>query len=128
MLKKGYTLTEVLMVVVLLGILGGIAIPNYAKSVEKGKARQAATYLTLIRTGQKLYRANNNTYIACANVAAIKTNLGVDITAENFTFAVTAPTATTFTATATRNTDSTTIILDQDGTWSGNNIYKPSNG
>ena len=137
-MKKAFTLIELLIVVVIIGILAGIAVPNFTKMVEKAKAEQEATYLRVIRTGEKIYWANNSTYIACANAAGIKTNLGAEVTTENYTFAVAAGTGTlpgggaeditnSFHATATRKSDNTTIILDQDGAWSGTSAYVPSN-
>jgi prepilin-type N-terminal cleavage/methylation domain-containing protein len=132
-MRRAFTLIELMIVVVIIGILAGIAIPNFTNMVEKAKAEQAATYLRVIRTGEKIYWANNSTYIACADAAAIKTNLGAEVTTENYTFAVASGTgpgqtiANSFVATATRRSDSTTITLDQDGTWGGSSPYKPSN-
>jgi len=131
-MKKGFTLAELLMVIVIAGILAAIALPNFSKSVEKGKAKQAIAYLRLIRSAQKIYASNNNGVYACAagtpctNPAQIKSVLNLEITAENYTFTVAAgDPATTFTATATR-TDGTgkTITLTDACVWGGNDDFK----
>ena len=41
-MKKGFTLTELLMVMLIIGILSAIAIPQYSKIVEKGRFTKAA--------------------------------------------------------------------------------------
>lgn len=117
-MKRGFTLIELLIVVVIIGVLASIAIPNFTKTVEKAKADQAKTYLKVIRTGEKIYYANNSTYIACADAAAIKSNLEAELTTENYTFKVEGNTdiSNSFKATATRKTNTSKYItIDQDG-------------
>ncbi|MCX5715788.1 MAG: prepilin-type N-terminal cleavage/methylation domain-containing protein [Candidatus Omnitrophica bacterium] len=132
-MHKAFTLIELMIVIIIVGILASIAIPNFSKMVEKAKAEQAATYLRVIRTGEKIYWSNNSTYIACADTAEIKTNIGAEVTPENYTFSVASGTGSgqnitnSFTATATRRSDSSTITLDQDGVWGGDSPYKPTN-
>lgn len=46
---KGVTLTEVLIVVVILAILGGLAAPYYIKAVERSKQAEALTALGEMR-------------------------------------------------------------------------------
>src|SRR3989338_10355843 len=53
--KVGVTLTEVLIVVVILGILATLALPMFVKTIEKAKVGEAMSNLNLIRTGQKIY-------------------------------------------------------------------------
>jgi type IV pilus assembly protein PilE len=131
-MKQAFTLIELMIVVVIIGILASIALPNFTKMVEKAKAEQAATYLRVIRTGEKIYWANNSTYIRCDNAAEIKANLNAEVTTENYAFKVAAGTgpgediSNSFLATATRNADSTTITLNQDGAWGGTSPYKPA--
>lgn len=39
--KKGFTLTEVIVVVIIVGVLASIALPMYARSVERARATEA---------------------------------------------------------------------------------------
>jgi hypothetical protein len=55
----------------------------------------------------------------------VRDALGTVIKEGTYTFSVSSPTDTTFTATAT-NSDTKTTILNQDGTWSGTYAPLPS--
>lgn len=124
------------MVIVVAGILAAMALPNFSKSVEKGKAKQAIAYLQLIRSAQKIYASNNGGVYACAAGTScatpqeIKNVLNLEITAENYTFNVVAGNpATTFTATATRKDGSgNTITLTDACVWGGTDAFKPAAG
>lgn len=124
-MKKGLTLLELLITIIILGVLVSIAVPNYTRMVEKAKADQAATYLRAIRTGEKIYYSNNASYTACANAADINLRLNAEVTEESYIFTVTSDTANTFLATAQRRADNTTVTLDQDGVWDGTSPYRP---
>jgi len=54
-IKIGFTLTEVLIVVIIIGILATLALPMLVKTLEKAKVGEAMSNLNLIRTGQKIY-------------------------------------------------------------------------
>lgn len=53
---------ELLVVVVILGILVAVALPNYRKSVNRGYRRQAADLLLAIYHGEQAYFYSENTY------------------------------------------------------------------
>ena len=53
--KKGFTLLELLVVVLIIGVLTAIAIPQYQKAVEKSKAAQAITWVKAISNALKIY-------------------------------------------------------------------------
>ena len=114
-MRRGFTLIEIISTIFIIAVLAAVAFPNYTRTVQNNEAKQAAIYLRAIRLAEKMYLAKNNTYIACANASAIRTNLGVEVSAGKWTYAVTAN-ATTFTATATRTSDSVTITLNQAST------------
>ena len=52
--KKGFTLIEMLVVVLIIGILAGIALPQYTNAVEKSKASEALIILKSLRDQQAL--------------------------------------------------------------------------
>jgi prepilin-type N-terminal cleavage/methylation domain-containing protein len=61
-LRFGFTLTEVLIVVIIIGILATLALPMLVKTLEKAKLGEAASNLNLIRTGEKIYFLEYSTF------------------------------------------------------------------
>jgi prepilin-type N-terminal cleavage/methylation domain-containing protein len=122
--EKGFTLVEILVTILILGVLAAVAIPGFTKAKTKAEKDQAVAYLRTVRTSMRMYYGKWKTYLPLANTAAIKTTLGAETQAPNYTFAVTGN-ASTFTATATRPSDSKTVSLDKDGTWTGTNTPLP---
>ncbi len=53
--SSGFTLTELLIVVIIVGILATLALPMLVKTLEKAKIGEATSNLNLIKTGQKIY-------------------------------------------------------------------------
>jgi len=69
--KKGMTLIELMIVVAILGILAGIAIPTYLGVQKKGKRTEYITNLNIIRLLEEKERAETGLYAAGANTAAL---------------------------------------------------------
>ncbi|MCX5692270.1 MAG: type IV pilin protein [Candidatus Omnitrophica bacterium] len=115
---KGFTLVEVLIVVIIIGILSSIGLPQFAASIEKAKGGEARAYLGHIQTAEKIYYAEKETYIS--NLS----DLDLNLTQKYWSISITTPTSITFTATATRlggTHSGQTIIMDErsnmSGTW-----------
>ena len=60
--SKGFTLMELLVVVVLVAILAGIAMPQYFNAVERQRTVEAVGILTSIEKSQMRYAAVNEQY------------------------------------------------------------------
>lgn len=90
--KLGFTMIELMIVVVIVGILAGIAVPIYGKYVRNARLTEATSRIGDIITASKAYAmenqsiAGNPTWPPANPVGTI-----VDLTAsENFTYAITA--------------------------------------
>jgi type IV pilus assembly protein PilA len=60
--QQGFSLIEVMVVVAIIGVLAAIAIPNYKGFHCKAKQSEAKVQLGAIRTAQKTYWSEHQTY------------------------------------------------------------------
>lgn len=58
--KKAFTLVEILIVVVILGILAAIVVPQFTNASTEAQAGNVATQLQTIRSQIELFRVRNN--------------------------------------------------------------------
>jgi prepilin-type N-terminal cleavage/methylation domain-containing protein len=84
--QRGFSLLELLIVLVIIGILAGLAIPQYMSSTTKAKQTEAKELLHQIYLMERSYQQNHDQYwIPVAGLAANKDNpyafdtLGVEI-------------------------------------------------
>ena len=60
--NSGFTLVELAVVVVIIGVLAAFAVPRFLASVERSKAAEAFNYLASIHSSQERYHARQGTY------------------------------------------------------------------
>jgi prepilin-type N-terminal cleavage/methylation domain-containing protein len=120
--RKGFTLVELAVVIVIIGVLAAFGVPKFLQSVEKSKATEAFNYWSSVQAAQERYIAQNGVYWATANGDTL------DIVLPTLQY-FTAPTITatpgssgspTWAGTLTRNSASSsfgayTVAWNQDG-------------
>lgn len=122
-MKKGFTLLEVLIVVILIGILAAIALPQYMTTIEKARAAEAVSQLGSFRAAMERRWYDQYAGGSYTAVSAI-TDLDVTSSGTRWTYAVSDstaalgsnPSALNYVITATRSGDATRWVqIDEAG-------------
>lgn len=100
---NGFTLMELMIGLVIVGILATVAIPGFSRAVEKIRVKEAQTVLAAIYSSEKVYRLDQDSYGTIAQLVGNRYLADPDPANNNtnWDFGIVAG-ATTFTATATR--------------------------
>ena len=65
--QHGFTLVEIMVVVVIIGILAAIAYPSYTEYVKRGYRTEGQAFLNDVSAREERYFAQNNSYIVATN-------------------------------------------------------------
>jgi prepilin-type N-terminal cleavage/methylation domain-containing protein len=110
--EQGFTLVELAVVVVIIGVLAAFAVPRFLSSVERSKAAEAFNFLSSVQAAQERYHARQGTY------AGLLTDLDIKMTAPKyFTAGVIAAGSTASLE------DSWTLTLTRSGSSAGYGAY-----
>ena len=115
---RGFTLIELMIVVVIAAIIAAVAVPSYQTSIRKSRRSDAVVALGTVQLLQEKYRANNTSYGTLAQVGGTTPSSG-----GYYTISVSSYTATGFVLTAAAvagssqaaDTDCATMTLTQSG-------------
>lgn len=108
--RRGMTLMEILIVLLILGIVAGLAVPSFTRAMEGSRMNEAKVNLGILHMAQKIYRINNGTYWngGTVNISsptnALNTALGTEISAMYYPSVTVTGNATTYSATNARAT------------------------
>jgi type IV pilus assembly protein PilE len=74
--NRGFTLIEILVVLVVIGILAAIAIPSYQNQLRKSSRAAAQAFMAEIANKEIFYLQSQRTYWDCAKPCASFTPIG----------------------------------------------------
>jgi prepilin-type N-terminal cleavage/methylation domain-containing protein len=81
--KKGFTMVELLVVLVIVAILAAVATPIYLANTQRARASEAIATMGLLRQAMRDYRVNANTYYdiaAATDVGNIQNAIPISVT------------------------------------------------
>jgi len=105
MKSRGFTLLELILVVIIVGILASLGMVSYTKVMERSRSAEAREALGMIRTAEEAYKMDNPTVGYSNVIADVGVGTAVCDATHYFKYTITTaggPPTTSFTATATR--------------------------
>jgi prepilin-type N-terminal cleavage/methylation domain-containing protein len=104
----GFTLVELIIVIVIVGTLVSIAVPLYSHYTETAKVREGFGMIKAVRTSQKLERIKRSMYYTATGVSAstVFMQKGIDVRESIYFTYETTGDADKFTVTATATPES----------------------
>lgn len=102
--KSGFTLLEIIIVIIIVGVLASLALPRFFSTVEFSKSSEALNSIGVLRGAmERCYLASSGTYVGCA-LASLDVEDPSTTPGTRFAYTlVGAPSATAYTLRATRN-------------------------
>ena len=96
------TLLELLIVVTIVAILTGVALPSWNSQVQKVRRADARNTLMLVQVEQEKYRADNGSY--ASSMSALGLSAYGSTSRDYYTISIVSSSATDFVASAVPNT------------------------
>jgi type IV pilus assembly protein PilE len=112
---KGFTLIELMIVIVIVGILAAIAIPSYENSVKKSKRADAQSALLTFANAMERYYTTNGDYSGATASGVYVNQVPTDGGTKYYDLSVTVPTTLP---------DTYTLLATPTGSMSGDGKLK----
>lgn len=137
--NSGFTLLELLIVIIILGILAAIALPKFTGATEKARITEAVNMMTHIREAEASHNISGSGFTNNLTTLGFVTGGGWTVNPTNATgryFTITFDVATPTTIIATRNSiggatynGNTIRLFIENGSWdsAGTHPLKPTN-
>lgn len=122
--KSGFTLLEIIIVIIIIGILASLAMPKFFKTVEYSRATEALGSLGAIRRAMDICYQPTRDFTPCNSFAALSIEDPGAMAGAHWTYSFSNLGANTYTVTATRTAvdngvTTDTITINEAGTKTG---------
>jgi prepilin-type N-terminal cleavage/methylation domain-containing protein len=122
--RRGYSLVEMIVAVIVAGVLLSIGVPRFQRSLEQSRADVAGANLRAIWSAQRLYWLQNRTYATDLSTLVSANLIDPSIPTANvpFGYSIADSSDSWFTATAARSGSSSwsgSFTIAADGSFSG---------
>lgn len=111
--QLAFTLMELMVVMIIIGVIAAIAVPNFNKVVEQSHESDATTQLMAIHAANQIRLAQTGSYwptTTTNGLTVINSTLGLNIIANGMNYNCAGVGGTTFTCTATRSTGTAYVV------------------
>ena len=103
--ESGFTLLEIIIVIIIVGVLASLALPKFFKTVEYSRATEAFASLNAVRQSMERCYLQRTSYVGCDTFNNLDLENPANSPNNHFTYAWTGGVgATTFSIRAVRNT------------------------
>ncbi|PIQ82023.1 MAG: hypothetical protein COV76_05660 [Candidatus Omnitrophica bacterium CG11_big_fil_rev_8_21_14_0_20_64_10] len=121
---RGFTLVELLITVLIIGLVSTVAFPSYQRMLEGGRVKESRAVLASIYEAERLYRLDNGAYGGLPDLLGRGYLMEDPDTSTEWSYAVTFPGAGRYNATATRQGGGsgyagTTVTINETETYGG---------
>ena len=119
--KSGFTLLEIIIVIIIVGVLASLALPRFFSTVEFSKSTESFAGMAALRQSmERCYLSAGGNYTTCA-LANLDVENPANSPGAHFAYGIAGQSATGYVITATRNTydggdGTSTISLTQTST------------
>ena len=120
-MRRGFTLIELITVIIIIAVLAAIAFPQYARVIERSQGSQAKAGLDMIRKAEAIYYTMNSSYGSITNIATETPEVS-KLGNADWSYGVSSS-ASAFTGSAVRQKGiyaTAAIVIDKDGVVSVN--------
>lgn len=82
--ESGFTLVELMVVIVIIGVLAAVAVPSMTRQADKAKVKRAVAELKTMQTAVDAYRAEKGAYPTTAQISRVLNDSGMNFGQASF--------------------------------------------
>ena len=102
--KSGFTLLEIIIVIIIVGVLASLALPRFFSTVEYSRSTEALASMGAVRQSlERCYLQSSGDYTNCTAYANLDIEDPGNSPGAHFTYAIPSASATAYVIRATRN-------------------------